>query len=443
MALMLPKKEGHFPHSLHPPDTGSIPTASKALYGIYARIKCIIDGETKAAWCRMRLCTMHKSRMRLCCHNLYWIGILELTRDLGVWFECGCVVGWVSESVALGLPSSSKQLIFRACSQVQRITGSQAPVYTPMPMSTAYLWRMKRDLCEGKCSLWGTGTYATSDGSCQPTALELERHLQATAAEEQGWGRKRTPAAAELHWLTAGSTHGHAGGERTAALQITAYEGCCYSCPTDRYEGSLQLGKVARATKHYKVTPIAMEHSVEGTLHYSATVATTATDLYVEWRMGTAMGSGGGERGAVVQIVPLDFTSIIQGRVRPEYDRRPDDDYNHFASIMCYAERVRLVGTMGAPTPIPVSWWHLADVRFERLSQLTTHPDVAARLEPCLIRDTNDVLGDDEMIKTVLPVGIIRQNENSDVHNEVESGKLERVTGEAAGSEHVPFACEW
>ena len=73
-------------------------------------------------------------------------------------------------------------------------------------------------------------------------------------------------------------------GYSTAALQLATYEGRCYSYPTDRYEDSLQLRKVARATKHYKVTTVAMEHSVEGTLHYSATVATAATDLYVEVR---------------------------------------------------------------------------------------------------------------------------------------------------------------
>ena len=82
MAMMLPKK-GRFPHLLHPPDAGPIPTASKALYGIYTRIKYIIDRETKAAWCRMRLCTMHKSRMRpmRLLHNLS-IGMLTCQRIL-------------------------------------------------------------------------------------------------------------------------------------------------------------------------------------------------------------------------------------------------------------------------------------------------------------------------------------------------------------------------
>ncbi|KAJ6470472.1 hypothetical protein C8R45DRAFT_424357 [Mycena sanguinolenta] len=95
---------------------------------------------------------------------------------------------------------------------------------------------------------------------------------------------------------------------------------------------------------------------------------------------------------------------------------------------MRFAERVRLVGvgpfrsigdTMGTPTPIlvpgrecalkvleiqPRTWstQHLADVMLHRLSQLTTHPDVAADLEVRLVRDNNDALGDDEEIKTVL-----------------------------------------
>ncbi|KAF7344353.1 hypothetical protein MSAN_01916300 [Mycena sanguinolenta] len=135
-----------------------------------------------------------------------------------------------------------------------------------------------------------------------------------------------------------------------------------------------------------------------------------------------------------VKLRRLDLTYIIQGRVleagfRPEYDRRPDDDYyKHFAFIMRFAERVRLVGTgpfrsiggpMGAPSPVlipgrecalkvlevqPRTWslQHLAGVVRERLSQLIRHPDVAARLEVRLIRETDDALGDDEQIKAVL-----------------------------------------
>ncbi|KAJ6470521.1 hypothetical protein C8R45DRAFT_1015868, partial [Mycena sanguinolenta] len=137
-----------------------------------------------------------------------------------------------------------------------------------------------------------------------------------------------------------------------------------------------------------------------------------------------------------MKLRQLDLTYIIQGRVlesdwRPEQARRPDEDYNHFASIMRFAERVRLVGAspfrsmghMGTPKPQsmpiptlgrecalkvlevqPRTWntQHLAGVMLARLRQLTTHPDVAADLEVRLIRDTDDVLGDDEQIKTAL-----------------------------------------
>ncbi|KAJ6470519.1 hypothetical protein C8R45DRAFT_1015858, partial [Mycena sanguinolenta] len=134
----------------------------------------------------------------------------------------------------------------------------------------------------------------------------------------------------------------------------------------------------------------------------------------------------------LVKLRRLDLTYIIQGRVlesgwRPENDRRPDDDYNHFATIMRFAERVRLVGagpfrSIGGPmstqSPVlvpgqecalkvlevqPRTWstHRLADVMLH-LSQFTTHPGVVADLEVRLIRDTNDALGDDEEIKTVL-----------------------------------------
>jgi hypothetical protein len=51
-----------------PDQSQQLPKHSTLLYGIYAMIKYIIDRKTKAAWCRMRLCTIDRlrhSRMRL------------------------------------------------------------------------------------------------------------------------------------------------------------------------------------------------------------------------------------------------------------------------------------------------------------------------------------------------------------------------------------------
>ncbi|KAJ6586314.1 hypothetical protein DFH09DRAFT_1143115, partial [Mycena vulgaris] len=129
----------------------------------------------------------------------------------------------------------------------------------------------------------------------------------------------------------------------------------------------------------------------------------------------------------------LDFTYIIQGALlhsgwRPEYGVKQDDDDAHFALIMRFAERVRLIGAgprrsrgrgLGSATRIlvpgpecalrvleiqPRAWrkWFLSRIMLENLGPLTTHPDVAARLEIRLIRDINDPLEDVEEVKARL-----------------------------------------
>ncbi|KAJ7029651.1 hypothetical protein C8F04DRAFT_1264731 [Mycena alexandri] len=126
----------------------------------------------------------------------------------------------------------------------------------------------------------------------------------------------------------------------------------------------------------------------------------------------------------------LDFTYIIRGPIltaswRPEYDSNRDDDPEHFAFIMRFAERIRLVGAgptisrgLGTPTggliPAPGpecalkvlevqprAWrrWYLGNIMIMNLFELTTHPDVAERLEVRLIRDTEDPLEGVEALK--------------------------------------------
>ncbi|KAJ6562553.1 hypothetical protein B0H19DRAFT_1144940 [Mycena capillaripes] len=129
----------------------------------------------------------------------------------------------------------------------------------------------------------------------------------------------------------------------------------------------------------------------------------------------------------------LDFTYIIRGVVlhgfwRPEYGSKHDDDLDHFSFIMRFAERVRLVGagptrsrgralSSGSRFLVPGSecalkvleiqprvWrkWFLARVMLENLGSLTTHPDVATRLNLRLIRDADDPLEDVEQVKAEL-----------------------------------------
>ncbi|KAJ7087674.1 hypothetical protein B0H15DRAFT_842813 [Mycena belliarum] len=129
----------------------------------------------------------------------------------------------------------------------------------------------------------------------------------------------------------------------------------------------------------------------------------------------------------------LDFTYIIRGPLlsrgwRPEYGSKHDDDYAHFPFIMRFAQRVRLVGagpivshgrTLSSAMRIlvpgpecalrilevqPRAWrkWDVARIMLEHLGALTTHPDVAARLEVRLIRATEDPLEDSEVVKTRL-----------------------------------------
>ncbi|KAJ7136629.1 hypothetical protein C8R44DRAFT_767519 [Mycena epipterygia] len=129
----------------------------------------------------------------------------------------------------------------------------------------------------------------------------------------------------------------------------------------------------------------------------------------------------------------LDFTYIIQGVLidggwRPEYGSKQDDDPGHFQFIMRFAERVRLVGAgptwsrgrwLSSPSRVlypgrecalrvlevqPRTWrkWLLSKVMLINLGPLTTHPDVAARLEVRLIRDPDDVLEDVDKIKADL-----------------------------------------
>ncbi|KAJ6460848.1 hypothetical protein C8R47DRAFT_1160333 [Mycena vitilis] len=127
----------------------------------------------------------------------------------------------------------------------------------------------------------------------------------------------------------------------------------------------------------------------------------------------------------------LDLTYIIRGSVlhggwRPEYGPKYDEDNHHdyFATIMRFAERVRLVGSgptrtrgraVSAPirrlTPgpecalkvlevQPCAWRKrvVARVMLTSLGPLTTHPDVAARLELRLIREPKDPLDDVEQL---------------------------------------------
>lgn len=129
----------------------------------------------------------------------------------------------------------------------------------------------------------------------------------------------------------------------------------------------------------------------------------------------------------------LDFTYIIRGVVlsntwRPEYGPKLDDDHDHFPFIMRFAERVRLIGSgptrsrgrgLSSAARIlvpgkdcalkvlevqPRAWrkWFLARIMLVNLGRLTTHPDVAERLELRLIRDTDDPLEDVEQVKAAL-----------------------------------------
>ncbi|KAJ7701177.1 hypothetical protein B0H17DRAFT_1176568 [Mycena rosella] len=134
-----------------------------------------------------------------------------------------------------------------------------------------------------------------------------------------------------------------------------------------------------------------------------------------------------------VMLRRLDFTYIIQGSLihrswRPEYGVKHDDDPEHFAFIMRFAERVRLVGSgpirsrgrglssamrILRPGPAcalrvlevqPRAWrkWFVSRIMLENLGPLTTHPDVAARLEVRLIRDADDPLESVEEVKARL-----------------------------------------
>ncbi|KAJ6460836.1 hypothetical protein C8R47DRAFT_1242147 [Mycena vitilis] len=129
----------------------------------------------------------------------------------------------------------------------------------------------------------------------------------------------------------------------------------------------------------------------------------------------------------------LEFTYIIRGAVlqrgwRPEYGPKQDDDREHFPFIMRFAERVRLIGagparsrgrSLSSPTRVlvpgpecalkvleiqPRAWrkWFLASILLTSLGPLTTHPDVAARLQLRLIRDTADPLEDVAQLKADL-----------------------------------------
>ncbi|KAJ7785320.1 hypothetical protein DFH07DRAFT_1054643 [Mycena maculata] len=129
----------------------------------------------------------------------------------------------------------------------------------------------------------------------------------------------------------------------------------------------------------------------------------------------------------------LDLTYVIRGAAllgvwRPEYGEKEDTDRARFPRIMRFAERVRLVGpgpilsrgrSLASPMRIltpgpecalrvlevqPRAWrrWFLARVMMSSLGPLTTHPDVAARLEVRLIRDTDDPLEDLSAVKARL-----------------------------------------
>ncbi|KAJ7176307.1 hypothetical protein C8R43DRAFT_557042 [Mycena crocata] len=129
----------------------------------------------------------------------------------------------------------------------------------------------------------------------------------------------------------------------------------------------------------------------------------------------------------------LDLTYIIRGPVlgpgwRPEYGSKTDDDPDHFPLIMHFAERVRLVGSgptfsrgrsLSSPVRIlrpgpecalkilevqPLRWrkWAVARIMLSNLAPVTTHPDVAERLQVRLIRDTVDPLEDVEDLKARL-----------------------------------------
>ncbi|KAK7044438.1 hypothetical protein R3P38DRAFT_3388809 [Favolaschia claudopus] len=129
----------------------------------------------------------------------------------------------------------------------------------------------------------------------------------------------------------------------------------------------------------------------------------------------------------------LDLTYIIRGPLlpgywRPEYGVKHPDDRENFPFIMRYAERVRLVGAgpvssrgrgLSSPSRIlkpgpecalkvlevqPRCWrrWSVARVMLNHLGPLTTHPEVAERLEVHLIRDPHDPFVDNEEIKTYL-----------------------------------------
>ncbi|KAJ7443864.1 hypothetical protein FB451DRAFT_1435068 [Mycena latifolia] len=117
----------------------------------------------------------------------------------------------------------------------------------------------------------------------------------------------------------------------------------------------------------------------------------------------------------------LDFTYIVRGPAllgswRPEYGDRHDDDDSHFALVMRFAERVRLLGPgpnmsnglslSSGPRRLvpgtecglrvlevqPRAWMKAAveQVVLEHMLELTAHPDVAPCLEIRLIRETAD-----------------------------------------------------
>ncbi|KAJ7809184.1 hypothetical protein B0H14DRAFT_2849331, partial [Mycena olivaceomarginata] len=129
----------------------------------------------------------------------------------------------------------------------------------------------------------------------------------------------------------------------------------------------------------------------------------------------------------------LDLTYIIRGPTlhhgfRPEYGSKHDDDYERFPITMRFAERVRLVGAgpirscgrdIGAQERFlepgrkcalrvlevqPRAWPKvmLVGVMLNYLGALTTHPDVAERLEVRLVRDAEDPLVSDEEVRAHL-----------------------------------------
>ncbi|KAJ7342525.1 hypothetical protein DFH08DRAFT_963267 [Mycena albidolilacea] len=135
----------------------------------------------------------------------------------------------------------------------------------------------------------------------------------------------------------------------------------------------------------------------------------------------------------LVKLRRLDFTHIIRGPTlhhsfRPEYGSKHDDDYERFPIIMRFAERVRLVGAhpirscgrdIGAQERFlepgrkcalrvlevqPRAWLKvmLVGVMINYLGALTTHPDVAERLEVRLARNADDPPVSDEEVRAHL-----------------------------------------